>query len=94
MATTKINITAVLEAGELAASAANKIASAKNGAEGIRGRIDGKILQRGNLGNRLRNVTAELASIENQVRRICQTAQNGAEAYYSADARVKVNGTR
>jgi len=89
MATTKINVTAVLQAGELASSAAGKIAGARNGAEGIRSRVDGKILSRGNLGNRLRNITAELSAIESQVRKIQQTAQNGAIAYDSADSRLK-----
>lgn len=94
MATTKINVTAVLEAGTQAKAAAQKVAAARAGTEGVRSRVDGKILSRGDLSGRFRSLTAELSAVENRIRKILDTAQDGAAEYHSTDFRLKAQKRR
>lgn len=88
MASTKINVGAVIGLSQTITSVKTTITNVKSSFNSTRKQIDGKIMNRSNLANRFQNVYNTLGSIESKVSRIKITAENGANWYHDTDQTV------
>ena len=67
MAQIKINVGAVIGLSPTATSAKNTVANVKSYFNSTRNQVDGRVLNRNNLGNRMSSVSSQLSSIENRI---------------------------
>lgn len=88
MASTKINVGAVIGLSSTATGAKTTVTNVKSSFNTTRRQIDGKILNRSNLANRFQNVYNTLGSIETKVSRIKSMVENGANWYHDTDQTV------
>lgn len=88
MASTKINVGAVIGLSSTATGAKTTVTNIKSSFNTTRRQIDGKILNRSNLANRFQNVYNTLGSIETKVSRIKSMVENGANWYHDTDQTV------
>lgn len=88
MASTKINVSAVIGLSGTASSAKTAVTNVKSSFDSTRRQIDSKILNRNNLGNRFQNVYNSLGSIETKVSRIKSMVEGGANRYQDTDQTV------
>lgn len=101
MAQIKINVWEVVGLSSTITSAKNTVSNVKSCFSSTRNQVEGRVLNRNNLGNRMSNVSFQLSSIENRITSIKNMVEKGANSYYNADVRVmgmknaltsKVNG--
>lgn len=88
MASTKINVGAVIGLSSTVSGAKTTVTNIKSSFNSTRRQIDGKILNRNNLANRFQNVYNTLGSIETKVSRIKSMVENGANWYHDTDQTV------
>lgn len=88
MSRTIINVGAVISAESQINSAKAKIGAAKNAFVQTKNSVDGKILNRSNIRNRLGTVQSQLSDIDSQIGRIRSTVRSGANLYRSTDDAV------
>lgn len=88
MASTKIDIGAVIGLSHTVSDAKTTITNVKSSFNSTRKQIDGKIMNRKNLANRFRSVYNALGAIESKVSRIKTTVENGANRYRDTDQTV------
>lgn len=88
MASTKINVGAVIGLSSTISNAKTTLGTVKSSFNSTRRQIDGKILNRNNLANRFQNVYNTLGSIETKISRIKSTVENGANWYQDTDKTV------
>lgn len=92
MATTNINISAVLESSHQVDAARRIVTNMKGSFNSTRYQIDGRILARNNLNNRMQNVYTRISNVETRIGQIKTIAENGANAYRNTDAHVAQMG--
>ncbi len=88
MASTKINVGAVIGLSHTVSGVKTTITNVKSLFNSTRKQIDGKIMNRNNLANRFQRVYNTLGSIESKVSRITATVENGANWYHDTDQTV------
>ncbi len=88
MATTKINVTAVINAGTTINNAKKTVGNVKSSYNSTRKNIDGAILNRNNLRNNFSNISTRIANLETYISNIKSTVENGANKYYNTDVRI------
>lgn len=88
MASTKINVGAVIGLSGTASGAKTTVTNVKLSFDSTRRQIDNKILNRNNLSNRFQNVYNTLGSIETKVSRIKSIVESGATWYQDTDQTV------
>lgn len=88
MAQIKINVGAVVGLSPTVTSAKNTVANVKSYFNSTRSQVDGRVLNRNNLGNRMSSVSSQLSSIENRIISIKNMVEKGANNYHNTDVRV------
>lgn len=88
MASTKINVGAVIGLSYTVSDAKTTITNVRSSFNSTRKQIDGKIMNRNNLANRFQSVYNTLGSIETKVTQIKATVENGANWYHDTDQTV------
>lgn len=89
MGSTRINVGAVIGLSPQIQRAYSTVSGVRTDLYSTRSRIDGRILNRNNLSNRLQSAISQLASIESRVTRIKETVERGANRYLTTDLSVK-----
>lgn len=88
MAQIKINVGAVVGLSPTVTSARNTVANVKSYFNSTRSQVDGRVLNRNNLGNRMSSVSDQLSNIESRIISIKSMVEKGANNYYGTDVRV------
>ncbi len=88
MSRTKINITNVMNAQSIGASARNRVSGVKSGIESTHGRIDPKILGRNGINERLNRARNTASTIEEELGSIIRTIQSGAAKYSAVEDEI------
>lgn len=88
MAKTVINVEAIVGLSPTIISAESTVGNVKSSFYSIRGQINGRVLNRNNLGNRLSSVFYQLSDIENRILNIKNTVERSANNYRRADILV------
>lgn len=88
MAQIKINVGAVVGLSTTVTSAKNIVTNVKSYFNSTQRQVDGRVLNRNNLGNRMLSVSSQLSSIENRIISIKNMVEKGANNYYNTDVRV------
>lgn len=89
MGSTKINVGAVIGLSSQIQKANSIVSGVRVDLYSTRNHIDGRILNRNNLSNRLQSAISQLSTIETRISRIKGTAERGANSYFSTDSNVK-----
>lgn len=89
MGSTKINVGAVIGLSSQIQKANSIVSGVRIDLYSTRNHIDGRILNRNNLSNRLQSVISQFSSIETRISRIKGTVERGANSYFSTDSNVK-----
>ena len=85
MGSTKINVGAVIGLGPQLQRVNSVVSSVRTDLYSTKNHIDGRILNRNNLSNRMQSAFSQLAAIENRIGRIKGTAERGANSYRDTD---------
>lgn len=85
MGSTKINVGAVIGLSSQIQKANSIVSGVRIDLYSTRNHIDGRILNRNNLSNRLQSVISQFSSIETRISRIKETAERGANSYRNTD---------
>ncbi len=88
MSRTVIKVGAVIDASRQINSAKSTVSSAKNSFSQIKNNVDGKILNRSNLRNRMNTTQRRLSNIDSKLSRINSTVNFGANQYRATDNKV------
>lgn len=88
MPRTAIKVSNVINASSKGTTAKSKVAGAETGIGNTRCAIDGKILNRNNINNRLINVKNSVGQIENDIAEICAVINSGAMKYQTTENNV------
>jgi chromosome segregation ATPase len=89
MTTIKINPVEVISSGGQAASAKQKVASAKDGIRDINAQLDNSIKTRNNIGERLSSLTRTLEDIEGKITKIKRVSDDSTVNYERTDDRAE-----
>lgn len=88
MAKTVINVGAVVGLGSTITSAKNTVGNVKSSFYSTRCQVDGRIVNRNNIGNRLSSISSQLSNIENRIFNIKNTVERSATFYQRTDSMV------
>lgn len=89
MGTIKINVPAVLNAGSQAKKAKKTVTTANQNIRSIKNRIDPKVINKGDLSAKFRNIDSQLKSVSQKIDRINSFADSSANKYYRTEQRVR-----
>ena len=88
MGTIKINVPAVLNAGSQAKKAKKTVTTANQNIRSIKNRIDPKVINKGDLSAKFRNIDSQLKSVSQKIDRINSFADSSANKYYRTEQRL------
>lgn len=88
MSSTRINVEAVLGLSNQITSAINLVSNVSASFNEIQCQIDGRILNRNDLRNRMQSVSAQLSDVNMRMQHIRSVVETGANRYYNVDRQV------
>lgn len=83
-----VKIDAVLGQSRDIANARQTVVDVKNSVDSLYRQIDSRILNRNNIGTRMRNASNQMNGIQEKVGRIKSTVENGVNSYYVAEMKL------
>lgn len=88
MGTINIKLDAVLAQSRDLSNARQTVADVKSSVDSLYRQIDSRILNRNNIGTRMRNAFNQMNGIQDKVGRIKSTVESGVNSYYTADMKA------